>query len=60
MIGTCALAALALAGLSSVILMSAINFAIDSDFKWLLLAPAVLWAAGTATLLLDRRSNQRI
>ena len=37
---------LGLAGLGSVILMSAVNFAIDSDFKWFLLAPALLWAAG--------------
>jgi hypothetical protein len=55
-----AVAALALAGASSVVLMSAVNFAIDSDFKWLLLAPALLWAAGLAALLLDRRSNERI
>jgi len=33
----------ALAGLASVGWMSAVNFVIDSDFKWLLLAFAVLW-----------------
>jgi hypothetical protein len=38
--------AMALAGLSTVAAMSATNFAIDSDFKWLLLAPAVLWTTG--------------
>jgi hypothetical protein len=38
--------ALALAGLATVAAMSGTNFAIDSAFKWLLLAPAVLWLAG--------------
>ena len=37
--------ALWLVGLSTVGLMSAINFAIDSDFKWLLLVPALAWPA---------------
>ena len=41
-------ALLGVAGLSSLILMSGVNFAIDSDFKWLLLVPALLWAAGVA------------
>ena len=40
--GTCLL----LTGLATVGTMSAVNFALDSDFKWLLLAPALLWAAG--------------
>ena len=26
--------------------MSAVNFALDSDFKWLLLVPAMIWLAG--------------
>ena len=39
-------AALALAGLLTVVAMSATNFMLDSDFKWLLLAPALLWFAG--------------
>jgi ABC-type Na+ efflux pump permease subunit len=38
--------ALLLAGLATVVGMSAINFALDSDFKWLLLAPALLWLSG--------------
>jgi hypothetical protein len=38
---------LAVVGLLSVATMSATNFAIQSDFKWLLLVPAVLWAIGT-------------
>ena len=38
--------AIALAGALTVALMSVINFALDSDFKWLLLAPASIWLAG--------------
>lgn len=38
----------ALAGLAGVVLMSAVNFSLDSDYKWLLLAPALLWAAAAA------------
>lgn len=37
--------AVALAGLLTVVLMSAMNFVLDSDFRWLLLLPALLWAA---------------
>ena len=39
---------LCLAGLATVGTMSWTNFVIDSDFKWLLLAPAALWAVGVA------------
>ena len=39
---------IALAGALTVALMSVTNFALDSDFKWLLLAPAVVWLAGLA------------
>ena len=38
--------AIALAGALTVALMSVTNFALDSDFKWLLLAPALIWLAG--------------
>jgi hypothetical protein len=38
--------ALALAGLSTVVLMSAMNFVLHSDFRWVLLIPALLWMAG--------------
>lgn len=38
-----AAAAVGLAGLTGVGLMSAVNFSLDSDFKWLLLVPALLW-----------------
>jgi hypothetical protein len=45
-----ALAFIATAGSASVGLMSAMNFAIHSDFRWLLLLPALVWA-GAALLL---------
>ena len=38
--------ALALTGLLTVALMSATNFALQSEFRWLLLVPAVAWLAG--------------
>jgi hypothetical protein len=34
-----------LAGLTTVVLMSAMNFVLHSDFRWVLLVPALLWAA---------------
>ena len=37
---------IAIVGLSTVVLMSAVNFQLQSDFRWLLLIPAVLWVAG--------------
>ena len=40
--------AIALSGVLSVALMSATNFAIHSEFKWVLLAPALAWLAGLA------------
>jgi hypothetical protein len=39
-------AALAVAGAASVGLMSATNFVLHSDFRWLLLQPAILWLIG--------------
>ena len=47
---------LALTGVLTVGLMSGINFALDSDFKWLLLVPAVLWAVGLCVEVVGRRS----
>lgn len=38
--------AVALTGLPTVALMSGVNFALRSDFRWLLLVPAVSWIAG--------------
>ncbi len=46
---------LLLAGLSTVVTMSWTNFVIESNFKWLLLAPAVLWFAGIVAYDLERR-----
>ena len=43
-------AAFALAGLLTVVAMGATNFMIDSDFKWLLLAPALLWFSDSVLL----------
>jgi hypothetical protein len=40
--------ALTLTGLMTLVLMSAINFALHSDFKWLLVLPPVVWFAGVA------------
>lgn len=45
---------LLLSGLATVVTMSWTNFAIDSNFKWLLLAPAVLWFAGLASYGFER------
>lgn len=49
---------LALAGLLTVGLMSAVNFAIDSDFKWPLLLPAILWLAGLVSGLLEHKEDR--
>lgn len=35
-------------GLASIGLMATVNFTIDSDFKWVLLAMALLWASSLA------------
>ncbi len=40
--------AIALSGALTVALMSATNFALSSDFKWLLLVPALVWLVGVA------------
>jgi hypothetical protein len=42
--------ALALTGLLTVALMSATNFALDSDFKWLLVIPPLVWLAGLGSM----------
>ena len=36
--------------------MSVINFSLDSDFKWLLLIPAVLWVIGLFVQAMGQRS----
>lgn len=45
---------LLLVGLATVVTMSWTNFVIDSNFKWLLLAPAVLWFVGVAAYVHER------
>lgn len=40
--------AIALSGALTVALMSATNFVLHSDFRWLLLVPALVWLAGLA------------
>ena len=44
-------AALAVAGAAGVGLMSATNFLLHSDFRWLLLLPALSWLFGLACYL---------
>jgi uncharacterized membrane protein HdeD (DUF308 family) len=46
--------ALALSGALTVVLMSATNFALGSDFRWLLLLPVLVWLAGLL-LFIGRR-----
>jgi hypothetical protein len=40
--------AIALAGLPTVVLMSAMNFVLHSDFRWVLLLPALIWVVAVA------------
>ena len=44
--------ALALSGALTVGLMSASNFALHSDFRWVLLFPALIWFTGLVTYVL--------
>lgn len=51
---------IAVVGLSTVGLMSAVNFELHSDFRWVLLIPTVLWGVGLAVYALEcRRLNAR-
>ncbi len=52
-----ALILLGAAGAMSVVLMSGVNFAIHSDYRWLLLLPALVWII--AVLLLARSALSR-
>jgi hypothetical protein len=57
--------AVAAAGVVSIGLMTAVNFSIESDFRWELLAIAVLWACGTvwygidASRMSERRNSEK-
>ena len=52
--------ALGCAGLLTVATMSWTNFVLDSDFKWLLLAPAVAWLLGLVSYGVGRRAEHAI
>lgn len=49
-----ALAALTLSGLTSIAWMSAVNFLIRSDFRWVLLGLALVWALGLVLAVIAR------
>ena len=49
---------IALAGVLTVALMSVTNFALNSDFRWLLLAPALVWLAGLVLHVASRRRRR--
>ena len=51
--------ALAISGTLTVVLMSATNFALQSDFRWLLTLPALVWLAGLVVYLADRGATPR-
>ena len=51
------LTALSVAGAAGVALMSATNFALSSNYRWLLLAPALLWFAGLLCYLRERAAQ---
>jgi hypothetical protein len=46
--------AIALSGVLTVALMSATNFALHSDFRWLLLIPALIWLAALISYVARR------
>ena len=54
--GVGAFLSLLVAGIAGVGLMSVTNFLLHSDFRWLLLLPAVLWAVGLACYLGEQRA----
>jgi hypothetical protein len=49
--------AIAFSGALTVALMSATNFALDSDFRWLLLVPALVWLAGVVFYIAGHQKN---
>ena len=52
--------ALGCAGLLTVVTMSWTNFVLDSDFKWLLLGPAVAWSIGLLSYGAGKRAQAKI
>lgn len=51
---------LAMTGAFSVGMMSLINFKLDSDYKWLLLLPALLWASGLAMPFFRKKNGGKV
>ncbi len=49
--------ALGISGALTVVLMSATNFALHSDFRWLLLLPALVWLTGLVAYLANRQAS---
>ena len=52
-------ASLSVAGATGVALMSATNFLLHSNFRWLLLLPALLWLAGLLCYLRESATSAR-
>jgi hypothetical protein len=50
--------AIALAGALTVATMSAANFALHSDYRWLLLMPVLIWLAGLSAYVLSSPTEQ--
>jgi hypothetical protein len=48
-----------LAGLTSIGWMTAVNFVLDSDYRWLLLAIAALWGSAVALFWLEGQGERR-
>ena len=49
---------IALTGALTVALMSVTNFSLNSDFKWLLLVPALVWLAGLVLHVASQRRHR--
>ena len=52
----CAALGALIAGAASIGLMAAVNFVIDSDFKWVLLAMALLWSCSMGLFWFEKRA----
>ena len=55
---TSALAGAIFAGLASIGWMAALNFMINSDFKWVLLAIALVWACSLVSFWFENRARR--
>jgi hypothetical protein len=49
---------IAIAGASTVALMSLVNFELHSDFRWVLLLPALVWGAALVSYVFEGVSRQ--